>query len=266
MRQNIIQLRLGVAVGVFVLVLAAALVWLRDNDTDAVTVFAASSLTDAFEEIAEAYETANPGIDIVLNFGGSSSLAVQIVEGAPFDVFASANPVQMDVVAQAGLLAGPPVIFAQNRLVLIVPIDNPAGIESLRDLATPGVDLVLAAPGVPVREYTNTMLAGLSAEFGADYVAAVLDNLASEEENVRRVSLRIALGEADAGIVYTSDVTPELAERVRVFPIPDAVNTLAEYPIAVGDEASSEARSFVDFVLADEAQAILARWGLIPLN
>ena len=128
------------------------------------TVFAASSLTDAFEDLATGFEAANPGVDVLFNFAGSSDLAAQLAEGAPADVFASANNRQMQAAKDAGRIAGAPVTFVKNRLVLVVPSDNPANITGLRDLADDGVLLVVAAPDVPVRDYTNTMLDRLAAD------------------------------------------------------------------------------------------------------
>lgn len=229
------------------------------------TVFAAASLTDAFEEIATHFEAAHPGVEVVFNFAGSSDLAAQLAEGAPADVFASANTRQMTAAQDAGRIAGEPRIFARNRLVLIVPADNPAGIESLADLADGGILLVVAAEGVPVRDYTNTMLDNLAADLGEDYREAVLNNIVSEEANVRQVAAKVALGEADAGIVYRSDVTPDLAAQVIALPIPDEYNTLATYPIAVisDSEQPALAQAFVDEVRSLRGQLILTRWGLI---
>ncbi|MBI5671243.1 MAG: molybdate ABC transporter substrate-binding protein [Chloroflexi bacterium] len=231
-------------------------------------VFAASSLADAFEELGTAFTVENPNIDVVFNFGGSSALAAQLVEGgAPADVFASANVKQMEVAVAGGRIDSDPVTFARNRLVLIVPAENPAQIESLRDLATPGVKLVVAAPNVPVREYTETMLQKLADDpaYNNAYRDAVRANIVSEEDNVRQVAAKVALGEADAGIVYASDVTPDIAGTVLALPIPDEVNTIAEYPIAItSDSANPElARAFVDFVLSDAGQAILTKWGFV---
>lgn len=231
------------------------------------TVFAAASLTNAFEEIGQAFSAANPGVTVTFSFGGSSTLATQLAEGAPADVFASANNTQMTAARDAGRIDGPDYTFVRNRLVLIVPFDNPAGIESLQDLARPGVQLVLAAPGVPVRDYADTMLDRLAADpdFGEAYREAVMANLASEEDNVRQVAAKVALGEADAGIVYASDVTPDIRDQVIGFNIPDAFNTIATYPIArTNDSAAPEmAQAFIDFVLAEEGQAILQNWGFI---
>jgi molybdate transport system substrate-binding protein len=232
-------------------------------------VFAAASLADVFEDIAADFEAAHPGVDVLFSFGGSSELAAQIAEGAPADVFASANPRQMGAAQESGRIdADAPRIFARNRLTLIVPADNPAGIESLADLAQPGLTLVVASEGVPVRDYTETMLALLAEDdaFGAVYVEAFRANIASEEPNVRQVAAKVALGEADAGIVYASDVTPDLRESVLSFEIPDAVNTIAEYPIAaLNDTPQPElAAAFVDAVVSGEGQATLGTWGFLP--
>jgi molybdate transport system substrate-binding protein len=237
------------------------------QDTNTVTVFAAASLTDAFEEIAQAFEAANPDVEVIYNFASSSDLATQIVEGAPADVFASANNTQMNVARDAERIAGRPLTFAKNRLVLIVPADNPANITSLRDLSNLGVQLIVAAPDVPVRTYTDTMLERLAADpaYGEAYREAVIANIVSEEQNVRQVSAKIALGEGDAGIVYVSDVTPDISENVITIPIPDYLNTIATYPIAAtADNANPQlAQAFIDFVLSDAGQDILVSWNFV---
>jgi molybdate transport system substrate-binding protein len=231
------------------------------------TVFAAASLQDAFTEIAAGFEATRPGLKVVFNFASSATLATQLVEGAPADVFASANERQMTVVQAAGRLAGVPRPFARNRLILIVPRDNPAQISGLRDLARPGVKLIVAAKVVPVREYTEMMLDRFAAlpDYGPGYRAAVLSNVVSEEANVRQVSAKVALGEADAGIVYQSDVTPDLAPQVIAFPIPDALNTIATYPIVALTEATDPtlAEAFITYVLSEPGQAVLARWEFV---
>ncbi len=228
-----------------------------------ITVFAASSLTDAFTELADAFEAQNEGVEIILNFAGSSQLAAQLSEGALADVFAPANPIQMQTVMDAGRIeAGSEKLFVSNRLAVIVPSDNPANITALEDLAQPGVQLILAVEGVPVRQYTDQIVAALPADFQAQFYG----NLVSQEDNVRRVAAKIALGEADAGTVYTSDVTPDIASQVVQIPIPDAQNVVATYPIAQLTDAPSPtlAKNFIDFVLSEEGQAILVRWGFGP--
>lgn len=234
------------------------------------TVFAAASLADSFEAIADAFEEANPGVVIRFNFGGSSTLATQLAQGAPADIFASANNAQMTVAQEAGRIAASPQTFAMNRLVLIAPLSNPANIQSLGDLATPGIKLILAAPEVPVRAYTDTMLERMASNpaYGESYRSAVLNNLVSEEPNVRLVSAKVALGEADVGIVYLSDLTPDIADAVIALPIPDEFNTIASYPIALTNDSSQPelAQHFVDFVLSESGQAILVEWGFVSIR
>ena len=234
------------------------------------TVFAASSLADAFGEIGAAFQAQNPGVSVLFNFAGSSDLAAQLAEGAPADVFASANNKQMTVANDAGRIAGKPHTFVKNRLVLIIPADNPAGIQSLRDLAGAGLQLVFAASVVPVRTYTDTVLERLAADpaYGDSYRAAVLANVVSEEQNVRQVAAKIALGEADGGFVYASDVTPEISTQVQVIAIPDHLNTIATYPIAISNDTAQPelAQSFVDFVLSDAGQDVLVKWHFISVR
>lgn len=239
-----------------------------DQQTELV-VFAAASLKDGFEHIAAEFEAANPGVTVLYNFAGSQQLAQQLTAGAPADVFASANLRQMQATVDGKRVAGDaPQIFARNRLALIYPHDNPAQLQSLQDLARPGVKLVLAAESVPVGQYSLEFLAKAtaSAGFSPMYSQTVLANVVSYEENVRGVLTKVALGEADAGIVYTSDVAG--AGQVEVLEIPDALNVIAEYPIAViQDSKQAElAQKFVALVLSEAGQAILSRVGFLPVT
>ena len=226
-----------------------------------VVVFAASSLTESFEEVAAAFEAAHEGANVVLNFAGSSTLSTQIVQGAPADVFASADEAQMGVVAEADLLAGDTQTFAQNRLVIVTPKDS--DIETPLDLAEPGVLLVLAGPNVPAGRYALEVLEGLDEVYGADYSERVLANLVSEETNVRQVAAKVQLGEADAALVYATDAA--VLTGVRVLEIPEAYNVVARYPIAVlRDSQNPElAQSFVAFIQG-AGQEILAERGFTP--
>ena len=233
------------------------------NHSQEVIVFAASSLTDAFTELANSFEAQNEGVEVILNFAGSSQLAAQLNEGVPADVFASANLAQMQTAITGGRVAeGSERLFVSNRLTLIVPADNPANISSLEDLARPDIQLVLAVEGVPVRQYMDEIVAAMPVDFQTRFYA----NLVSEEDNVRQVTAKIALGEADAGIVYTSDVTPDIASQVQQILIPEAQNVIAPYPIAPLADANAPAlaQSFINFVLSPEGQAILSRWGFGP--
>lgn len=223
------------------------------------TVLAASSLTEAFEEIASVFEEQNDGVEVLLSFEGSSTLATQITQGVPADVFASADENQMQVVVDEGLTASEPQIFTGNRLVLITTEDS--DITSLEQLAEPCVLLVLAAPDVPVGNYAREALEKMNGTYGADFSERVLENLVSEESNVRQVSLKVELGEADAAIVYATDAA--VAEGVNTLDIPDDLNVLGTYPIATLTDGPQPdlAQAFVDLVLSDEGQTILTGRG-----
>lgn len=233
-----------------------------------VRVFAAASLTDAFQELGRMLEARQPGLRVTLNFGASSALRAQLEQGARADVFASANPAEMDKARRAGLLAEEPRVLARNRLVVIVPRANPAGIRELADLARPGVRLVWAAPEVPIARYTEDVLRRLAQDpaFGPDFPDRVRARAVSQEQDVRQMVIKVALGEADAAIVYASDVTPDLQERLAALPIPGRYNVTAVYPIAVLRDAPNPAgaRAFVALALSPEGQRALQRWGFLP--
>ena len=233
-------------------------------------VYAAASLTEAFQELGRSLEQAHPGLTVRFNFAGSQQLALQIEQGAPADVFASADQRWMSYVVEKGQVEGEPVVFARNRLVAIVPRTNPARIGGLQDLARKGTKIVLAAEVVPVGKYSRDALARLAGAEGYpnDYDRRVLANVVSQEENVKSVVAKVQLGEADAGIVYQSDVTPPVARYVRVFEIPDPYNPIATYPIAVLKSAGNAegARAFVELVRSAEGQAVLQRHGLLPAS
>ncbi len=230
------------------------------------TVFAAASLTDAFGEIETNLETATPGLDIVNNFAGSQALVTQLTEGAPADVAAFASDSAMNDAIGAGVVTAEPRTFVQNLLTIVVPKDNPAGIASAADLAKPGVKLVLAQAEVPVGKYSRLSLCAMNADpatYGDGFVDSVAANVVSQEDNVRSVLSKVALGEADAGIVYTSDVTAD----VTGIEIPAAVNQLATYPIApVATGNQPLAAAYISYVLSPAGQAILASYGFIPVD
>lgn len=230
--------------------------------TEALTVFAASSLTDAFTEIGKNFEAANPGVTVSLNFAGSQALRTQLEEGAPADVFASANKTQMDaVIAASRVTEGTQQIFLTNKLVVILPADNPAGLEKLEDLAKPGIKLVLAAEEVPVGNFARQALELMNGSFGADFKDNVLANVVSNEDNVKQVVAKVQLGEADAGIVYISDTVA--APDLKTLEIPAELNVIAKYPIApLVDSANADlAQAFIDYVLSEDGQVVLQKWG-----
>jgi molybdate transport system substrate-binding protein len=222
-------------------------------------VLAAASLAEAFREVGGAFGREHPGVRVRFSFGASDALAAQIVEGAPADVFASASPRWMDEVARRGPGVVARADFARNALVVITPADDPAGVDRLEDLARPGVRLVLAAPGVPVGDYARQALGR------AGVLEAALANLVSNEDDVKAVVQKVVLGEADAGIVYRTDLTPAVRDRLRAVEIPPAQNVVAVYPIAVLRSTDREelARAFVEFVLGP-GQEVLRRHGFLP--
>lgn len=229
------------------------------------TVSAAASLTQAFTEIGQAFEASQPAVQVVFNFGASSTLRAQLLEGAPADVFASANPDQMQLAVDGGAI-GPQAaaVFASNALIIVTPADNPAGLSGPVELATPGLKLVLAAPEVPAGAYAQQVLELMAADFGAAFLRGVQANVVSLEDSVRGVLGKVALGEADAGIVYASDAFA--APDLLVIPIAAEYNVLAEYPLAVTTSSPQPelANEFVAFVLSPEGQAILRKWGFGP--
>jgi molybdate transport system substrate-binding protein len=224
-----------------------------------ITVFAASSLTAAFTQIGKDFEAANPDVTVTFNFGPSDGLAGQIESEGVADVFASASATWMDDLASATGVSDR-TDFAKNKLVIITPPDDPAGVGSIQDLAAPGVQLVLAAEGVPVGDYARQVLEN------AGIAKAANGNVVSNEQDDASVVAKIASGEADAGIVYASDVTEAVAPTVRAVAIPDDVNVIATYPIAVVDGSTSTelARALVRYVSGVESQATLRSFGFLP--
>jgi molybdate transport system substrate-binding protein len=233
-----------------------------------ITVYAAASLTDAFRELAPLMERGSAPARVRYNFAGSQQLAVQLELGARADVFASADQHWMAYVQQRRLTAGAPRIFAHNRLVAILPRSNRARIHQLQDLARQGVKLVVGAEAVPIGRYTREMIRRLDgrAGFPPGYGDRVLANVVSQEENVKSVVAKVQLGEADAGIVYRSDVTPRLARSLAVLEIPEDANVVASYPVAVlkGSREPAAAEAFLALLLGPEGRRALARHGLTP--
>lgn len=221
----------------------------EDAADGTLTVFAAASLTDAFTDIGAAFEEANPGIEVAFNFASSSDLARQVIEGAPADVYASADVRNMDRVVDADTALGEPVVFATNRAEIIVAPGNPLGIDGLADLQSGELVVVFCAPEVPCGSYAEQVVERAGVTVTPD----------SYEENVRAVVTKVTLGEADAGVVYATDVRVAGAEAAGV-EIPTEVNVIAEYPI-VSVTGTDDARSFVDFVTSASGRDILTSYG-----
>lgn len=220
-----------------------------NSDRETLWVFAASSLTDAFTEIAEAFEQANPDIEVRTQFAGSSQLAAQIAAGAPADVFASANEAVMETLLPGGELArteiSQPAVFARNELVIAAPADNPKGISSLADLTDRDLLLAICDDGVPCGTLAHEAATAAGIELRPD----------TEEANVRAVLSKLLLGEVDAGLVYRSDVVATPLVAIPISPAPTA-----DYPIVSLTE-HPDAERFVDSVLSETSQEILKNYG-----
>ncbi|HLW60217.1 MAG TPA: molybdate ABC transporter substrate-binding protein [bacterium] len=232
------------------------------------TVFAAASLTEAFTVLGKIFETQDPNARVTFNFAGSQQLALQIEQGAQADLFASADDRWMIYLQKRGLLMTTPVEFVRNRLVVIYPRSNPGQIAGLQDLARPGVKLVIETDAVPAGHYFRQVLAKLAKApgVGADYAQRVLHNVVSEEDNVKAAVAKVQLGEADAGVVYRSDVTAPVEERVQILSIPDPYNVIATYPMAIPKGAAfpATATQFARMVLSPLGQQILRGYNLLP--
>jgi molybdate transport system substrate-binding protein len=239
-----VKLRLGAVVLAGLLLTGAA----SARESSSLTVFAAASLTDAFPKIDPSPRYA---------FAGSDALAAQVRLGAPADVFASAD-MRLPTGLYDDKLCSKPVVFARNRVVVIVPRSNPAGIRSIYDLRRPGVKVVVAAPGVPVGDYTLQVLRKLK-------LTSVLRNVVSRENDVREVLAKVALKEADAGFVYATDARASVL-KVRALRIPARAQPRIRYGICVVAASSHkpEARAFVRRVLGPAGQRTLVKYGFLP--
>jgi molybdate transport system substrate-binding protein len=220
--------------------------------TGEIDVFAAASLTEAFGELGTDFEAAHPGSHVTFDFGASSELAAQIAQGAPADVFASADRANAEAVVRAGLASGPPEVFATNSLTILVERGNPRHVRSLADLAAPELSVVLCATEVPCGKYAAQILS----------TAGVAVTPRSLEQNVKGVVTKVTTGEADAGIVYVTDAAAA-ADRTDQVDIPTARNAVATYPVVALRDASNRrgAAAFVDFVTGRTGRRVLARHG-----
>lgn len=227
-------------------------------------VYAASSLTEAFRELERVFEAMHPGVDVALTFAGSQVLRLQIEQGAPADVFASADPTHMEALVEAGAVSLA-WTFAHNELAVVVPLDDPASIETFADL--PDAErIVLGTPNVPVGRYTREALERAATTLGADFADRVLARVVSEETNVRLARAKVELGEADAAVVYRTDAAS--SDRVRFIEVPDEVNVRADLLIGLvvtpaGADAARRtfAGAWIEHVLSPEGRTVLRRHG-----
>jgi len=239
-----------------------------DTQKKTLTVLAAASLTESFTEIGKKFEEENPEIQVTFNFAGSQTLFQQLEQGIPADVFASANQKYMsDAIESEFVAAEEDKIFAKNALTVIYPKDNPGNINTLADLAKPGLKIVIAAAEVPVGKYTLEFLEKTSTgtSLPVNYKKDFLANVVSYENTVKSVVNKVLLGEADAGVVYFTDVTGDARAKVIMIEIPTDLNVIATYPIAAlkSSQNAALAQAFVDYVLSEDGQGILQDYGFI---
>ncbi|MGZ6295609.1 MAG: molybdate ABC transporter substrate-binding protein [Candidatus Limnocylindrales bacterium] len=240
---------------------------LSSDSTGSLTVYAAASLTAAFNDIKAAYQTANPGLTLSMAYGSSSALETQIEQGAPADVLASADTTNPQQLVDTGLAAGAITTFAGNLLTVIVPPANPGGVQTPADLAKANLKVIAAGDAVPITKYANQLVANLAKQPGYPpaFVAQYSANLVSKEDDVAAVTVKIALGEGDAAIVYMTDAKTA-AGKVATVAVPAAANVPASYGAVVIKASANPtaAAAFVAWLAGPDGQAILARYGFLP--
>jgi molybdate transport system substrate-binding protein len=230
------------------------------------TIYAASSLKAVMAKVQTAYEAANPGTTLSISTDSSSALETKIEQGAPADVFLSADTANPQKLVDKGLAAGAVTKFAGNLLTVIVPMANPAGIQTPADLARPGIKVVAAGDAVPITKYAAQLVANLATQPGypADFVASYTANIVSREDNVAAVVAKIELGEGDAGIVYVTDA--KTSTKVMTIAVPDAANVPATYGgvVVKASPNVAAAQAFLTWFAGPDGQAILASFGFLP--
>ncbi len=228
-------------------------------------IFAPSNFTDAAKDITTAYEEANPGVKLAIEFGHTPTQRLQFTQGATGDVFITASQTDMnDAITDETVAGGTQRIFATNQLVVILPANNPANIQKLEDLGNQGVRLLVAVADTPIGKVTLNMLDKMDKQFGSGYKGKVLANVVSNESGVKPIVSKIKLGEADAGIVYVTDAT--VAPDLKTITIPPALNMIMQLNVAPLAKAanSTHAASFTAFMMSTDGQAILKKWGFLP--
>jgi molybdate transport system substrate-binding protein len=230
------------------------------------TIYGAASLKGALDKAKTAWETAKPGSKLTISTDSSATLETQIEQGAPADVFLSADTTNPKKLVDKGLAAGTAVTFAGNKLTIIVPTANPAAIKTPGDLAKAGVKIIGAGDAVPITKYATQLVANLAKESGypSDFVAAYGKNIASKEDNVKAVVAKIELGEGDAGIVYVTDA--KASTKVSTVDVPETSNVPATYAGVVVKASlnADSAKAFLDWFAGPDGQAILASFGFLP--
>ena len=230
------------------------------------TVYGAASLKSALDRAKSVYEAATPGTTLTISTDASSALETKIEQGAPVDVFLSADQANPKKLVEAGLADGAPVTFAGNKLIIVVPADNTAGITTPADLAKPGTKIIAAGDEVPISKYTRMLVTNLGkvAGYPTDFEAAYTANVASKEDNVKALIAKIELGEGDAGIVYVTDA--KASTKIKTVDVPESANVPATYDgvVVKGSANQDAAKAFLDWLASPDGQAILAKFGFLP--
>jgi len=236
---------------------------LRPAGATELSIFAASSLTEALRDLAHNYEASHAGTRVLLNFAGSQTLATQIEQGAPADLFISANPSVMERLQRRDLVDAPRPLLS-NQLVLAVRSELAQEITTYQDIARPGLLLVLGNPEVPVGSYTRQLLSGLAADAdcGAALVKQIEENVVSEENQVKAILTKLLLGEADAGIVYRSDLTTDASRDLLIIPLPPQHLPQISYPMARIRGGNLKTEAFVSYLYTEQARLVFASYGL----
>ena len=232
------------------------------------TIYGASSLKSVLAQVKTTYEAADPGTTLTISTDSSTALETKIEQGAPVDVFLSADTANPQKLVDKGLAAGNPTKFAGNLLTIIGPAGNPAGIQTPADLAKSGVKVIAAGDAVPITKYANQLVANLAKQPGypADFVSKYIANIVSKQENVAAVVTQIELGEGDAGIVYVTDA--KTSTKVATIAVPDAANVPATYAGVVVKASANAvaAQAFLAWFAGPAGQAILATFGFLPAS
>jgi molybdate transport system substrate-binding protein len=255
------------AVVISVLVLATSACYAQESKE--LTVFTAASLTGAFTEIGQMYKN-ETNISVAFNFDGSQVLRTQIENGAYADIFVSANAKQMNLMKNEGFMNNSSItVFTKTKPVMIVPKDNPAKIQNISDLAKPGIKIVIGTKDVPIGDYTLQILAKLANDsaHGPGFRKLVMANVVSNETNVNYITSKVALGEADAGFAYKSDITKDLSSKITKIEIPDKYNVIATYPMGILKQSkyTPQAQEFINLVKSDKGMAVLEKYGFEPV-
>jgi molybdate transport system substrate-binding protein len=232
----------------------------------ALTIYGAASLKEVLDKVKTAYETANVGTTLTISTDSSATLETQIEQGAPADVFLSADTANPKKLVDKGLVGGATVTFAGNKLTVIVPTANPAGIKTPADIAKTGAKVIAAGDAVPITKYATQLVANLAKQAGypADFAARYTANIASKEDNVKAIVAKIELGEGDAGIVYVTDA--KASTKVTTVDLPDTANVPATYAglVVKASRDAAAAQAFLAWFAGPDGQAILSTFGFLP--